>query len=185
MEARYSGIGNNSDYLTGMVIDDSGNVYVTGESQEGISLGGINWVTIKYNPNGQMLWKRSLNSTGMIHEPFEWILIKKEIFMWWVGKINTVEKALVTIKYNSYGDSIWTVKYSSLPNRSNWGYSVVTDDSLNVYSSGYGAVQTGNEILTIKYDFMGNEKWIKRYPTNYGDYLRPTFSAVDSSNNIV
>ncbi len=34
----------------------------------------------------------------------------------------------------------------------NWGYSVVTDDSLNVYSSGYGDVPTGNEIITIKYD---------------------------------
>ena len=184
---RYNGIGNNYDYVSVMVIDDSGNVYVTGASQEGISLGGINWVTIKYNPNGQMQWKRSLNWTGNnTDEPFGMNIDKeRNIYVIGYGKINTVEKALVTIKYNSYGDSIWTVKYSSLPNRSNWGYSVVSDDSLNVFSSGYGAVPTGNEILTIKYDSRGNEKWIERYPTNYGDYLRPTFSEIDSQNNLI
>ena len=68
---RYNGTGNSYDYLIGMVLDDSGNVYVTGESDDGAALGGINWVTIKYNTNGQMKWKRSLNWIGnKTDEPF-------------------------------------------------------------------------------------------------------------------
>lgn len=56
---------------------------------------------------------------------------------------------------------------------------------LNVYSSGYGAIPTGNEIVTIKYDRNGNEKWIRKFPTYEGDNLRAALSEVDSFNNIV
>ena len=96
-----------------------------------------------------------------------------------------MKRALVTIKYNSNGDSIWANGYRSLPNRSNWGYSVVIDDSLNVYSSGYGASTPGNEIVTIKYSQNGEQKWIKKLPTNSGDYLRPTLSAIDQESNVI
>lgn len=61
---RYNGIGNGYDYLAGMVLDDSANIYVTGASNEGSLHGGINWVTIKYNNNGRLLWKQTLNWTG-------------------------------------------------------------------------------------------------------------------------
>ena len=184
---RYNGTGNSYDYLIGMVLDDSGNVYVTGESDDGAALGGINWVTIKYNTNGQMKWKRSLNWTANnTDEPFGMNIDKdRNIYMVGFGRVTGTERALVTMKYSSNGDSIWVNSYTSLSNRSNWGYSVVTDDSLNVYSSGYGAVPTGNEIVTIKYDRKGIQKWIEKFPTYYGDYLRPTFSAFDKENNLV
>ena len=184
---RYNGTGNSYDYLIGMVLDDSGNVYVTGESDDGAALGGINWVTIKYNTNGQMIWKRSLNWIGNnTDEPFGMSIDKeRNIYVIGFGRVTGTERALVTMKYNSNGDSIWVKSYTSLPSRSNWGYSVVTDDSLNVYSSGYGAVPTGNEIVTIKYDRKGIQKWIEKFPTYYGDYLRPTFSAFDKENNLI
>lgn len=184
---RYNGLGNSIDYLTGMVLDDSGNIYVTGESNEGTAKGGINWVTIKYDRNGQMLWKRSLNWTANnTDEPFGMNIDNdRNIYVIGFGRVTSLERALVTIKYNSIGDSIWTTNYTSLPNRSNWGYSIETDDSNNVYSSGYGAVPTGNEIITIKYDSKGNKKWVRKYPTYEGDYLRPTLSAIDRNNNLL
>ncbi|MEO8665263.1 MAG: SBBP repeat-containing protein [Ignavibacteria bacterium] len=184
---RYNGTANSYDYLIGMVLDDSNNVYVTGGSDEGILNGSVNWVTIKYNSEGIMKWKKSLNWIyGGVDEPFGMAIDKnRNIYVTGYGKVTNAERAMVTIKYDSNGDSLWTKNYVSLPQRSNWGYSVVADDFLNVYSSGYGAVPTGNEIISIKYDAAGNEKWVKKWPTNSGDYLRPTFSAVDKENNLI
>jgi uncharacterized delta-60 repeat protein len=187
---RHNGAGNSYDYLTGMVLDDSGNVYVTGVSWEGDLNGKYNWVTIKYNQNGDTLWIRSFDWEAHRQDECYGIALDKNNNLYITGfcQISSFqyETAMVTIKYNSCGDFQWAKSYfPPLPLRSNWGYSVATDDSNNVYASGYGAVPTGNEIVTIKYDTEGNEKWIKKYPTYYGDYLRPTFSAVDSSNNLI
>lgn len=184
---RYNGVGNSYDYLIGMVLDDSGNVYVSGASDEGTTLGGINWVTIKYNTNGQMIWKQSLNWTGnRTDEPFGMNIDRdRNIYVIGYGITSSVYRQMVTIKYSSNCDSLWTKVYRTSPTTHDWGYSVVMDDSLNVYSSGYGILPIGNEIVTIKYDQFGNEKWITRYPTYEGDYLRPTYSAVDKENNLV
>ncbi|MBK7446534.1 MAG: SBBP repeat-containing protein [Ignavibacteria bacterium] len=170
-----------------MDLDDSGNVYVTGESDDGAALGGINWVTIKYNTNGQMKWKRSLNWIGnKTDEPFGMSIDKeRNIYVVGFGITSSVYRQMVTIKYYSNGDSLWTKVYRTSLTTHDWGYSVVSDDSMNVYSSGYGTLPTGNGIVNIKYDQNGVEKWIEKYPTYYGDWLRPTYSAIDKENNLV
>lgn len=55
---RYNGTGNDFDEPTGIVVDSVGNVYVTGASNRIMWPGGAeyNIVTIKYNPNGELLW---------------------------------------------------------------------------------------------------------------------------------
>lgn len=70
-------------------------------------------------------------------------------------------------------------------NGSDWGYAVVVDDSNNVYSSGYGSIPEGNEIVTIKYNSNGDQIWIRKFPTLGGDYLRPVKSAKDKYDNII
>ena len=184
---RYNGIVNGYDYLSGMVLDDSGNIYVTGSSDEGMLYGGVNWLTIKYNSDGIMQWKRSLNwKANGTDESFGMTIDKNSnIYVIGYGKTISVYRQMITIKYDSNGYLLWTKVYRSNPDTHDWGYSVVTDDSLNVYSSGYGIIPTGNEIVNIKYDSNGNEKWVNKFPTHDGDWLRPTYSSINEFSNLI
>jgi hypothetical protein len=58
----YNGPGNYEDYAYAIAVDDSGNVYVTGESWGS----GANHVyaTIKYYPDGDTAWVRTYNGQG-------------------------------------------------------------------------------------------------------------------------
>src|SRR3990170_5849355 len=65
---RYNSPFNGSDIATALAVDDSGNVYVTGyvEKVGGGSVTGIttDYATVKYAPNGDLLWARLYNGSG-------------------------------------------------------------------------------------------------------------------------
>lgn len=185
---RYNSPVNRYDYLTDMVLDDSGNIYVTGESQVEATGGDLDWITIKYKPNGDTAWIRSFEWTGGgPDEPYSIALDKKNnIFITGFCLASSPNgRDMVTAKYNYNGDLQWAKGYSSKNNGSDWGYAVVVDDSNNVYSSGYGSIPEGNEIVTIKYNSNGDQIWIRKFSTLGGDYLRPVKSAKDKYDNII
>ncbi|MCY7361977.1 MAG: hypothetical protein LH629_07930, partial [Ignavibacteria bacterium] len=151
---RYNSPVNRKDYLTDMVLDDSGNVYVTGESYVETTGGDLDWITIKYKPNGDTAWIRSFEWTGEgPDEPFGMALDNmNNIYITGfclAAPPNGMD--MVTAKYNSAGVLQWARSYSSTQNAPDWGYAICTDDSNNVYSSGYGYAGGNNEIVTIKY----------------------------------
>jgi len=185
---RYNSPVNRYDYLTDMVLDDSGNIYVTGESQVEATGGDLDWITIKYKPNGDTAWIRSFEWTGGgPDEPYSIALDKKNnIFITGFCLASSPNgRDMVTAKYNYNGDLQWAKGYSSKNNGSDWGYAVVVDDSNNVYSSGYGSIPEGNEIVTIKYNTNGDEMWIRKHQTLGSDYLRPIKSTTDKYNNVI
>jgi hypothetical protein len=62
--ARYNGTGNNFDLASTIVTDNSGNVYVTGESRNDTAHGSEDYVTIKYNSSGEQQWAARYNGPG-------------------------------------------------------------------------------------------------------------------------
>jgi hypothetical protein len=59
---RYNGPGNSGDVPNSLAVDQSGNVYVTGNSQ-GTEFAS-DYATIKYDPNGNELWIKRYNGSG-------------------------------------------------------------------------------------------------------------------------
>jgi len=178
--------GGSSDDPTFMLIDNSENIYVTG-----VSFGsgtGQDFLTIKYNSNGDLLWDKRYNGPANGNDQARHIAIDDLGNIYVTGfsaGIGAGTSNFTTIKYNTNGDSLWVRSYNGPGNSTDEAISVVIDALNNVYVTGYsGGTGTGNDYATLKYDASGSLQWVRRYngPGNGND--RPKSIAIDSSENI-
>lgn len=58
------GVSPSSDYGQSVVVDDDGNIYTTGGSNDGTGATGFNYVTMKYDSNGVRQWLGIYNGPG-------------------------------------------------------------------------------------------------------------------------
>jgi len=146
----YNGTANSEDYATAIAIDDSSNVYVTGVSM-GLET-NLDYVTIKYNSDGQEIWKAGYNGPASSRDNAEAIVVDQAQNIYvtgWSKGLDTNED-YATIKYNSEGEEQWVARYNGAADDVDYGYDLVVDNFGNVY-------------VTIKYDSTGENKWIARY----------------------
>jgi hypothetical protein len=68
----YDGGVEDDDSLTAMVVDDGGNVCVTGYTY--VYQGDMDWMTIKYNSSGAKVWSASHQTFGDDDEPFGMVM---------------------------------------------------------------------------------------------------------------
>lgn len=61
-EKVYNGEGNSTDKAWGIVVDTDGSTYITGETSD--AAGNINYLTIKYDDDGDQVWTAPFNGTG-------------------------------------------------------------------------------------------------------------------------
>jgi hypothetical protein len=90
-----------------------------------------------------------------------------------------------TIKYLANGNVKWINLYPGNNTGGRQPYAIAVDRSLNVFVTGYG-YQTGNyfDYLTIKYDSLGNEEWVRFYNGQANDIDQATSIAIDNTGNI-
>lgn len=167
--ARYNGPDNGDDQANAMVVDASGNVYVTGGS------GAADWLsdctTIKYNPAGQEQWvaRRNVCPRGYAWGAAIAVDASGDVYVTGVDAVGWV-----TIKYNLAGEEQWIAYHNS-----GGPVAIALDESGNVYVTG-----SDYDYVTIKYDSAGQEQWVARYngPGNADDHAAAI--AVDESGNV-
>lgn len=170
--ARYNGPDNACDWSCRHALDAEGNVYVTGGSRHG---SGIyeDYVTIKYDTNGNLLWVGRYGTATGSDFPFD-IGVDGEgnVYVtggsWGMGHTSDV----TTIKYDPDGNELWIARYNSPSDSSDVGWAMAVSDEGNVYVTGY-TMSHANELdyLTLKYDTNGFEQWVASYdgPGSGGD----------------
>ncbi|MGB8658078.1 MAG: SBBP repeat-containing protein [Candidatus Zixiibacteriota bacterium] len=135
-------------------VDPSGNVYVTGEGNDG---GNYDYVTIKYNASGDRLWVRAYNGPGNVSD-FATDLavdVSGNVFVTGYSAQNSYSPYnddYATVGYNPHGDTLWVRRYNGPGDAEDGASALVIDNSNNVYvtggSNGYVA---GSDYATIKY----------------------------------
>lgn len=167
---RFNSPENYDDNVTDMAIDKSGNVYLTGY----INISSINkdYVTIKYNSSGIEQWVRYYDGPDHREDKSGAIAVDEEGNVIVTGYSYSYSEYddIVTIKYNTTGDSIWIRKFIGVGHVSDRPKAMSLDNYGNIFitASGVTCELCPPDILTIKYNMSGNIIWYRYYngPTN-------------------
>ena len=168
--------GVSSDEVTALKVDGAGNAYVTGRSTNGD--GNYDYITIKYNPDGDSLWmSRYSGLTAGNDEPQDiWVDDAGNVYVTGYSGTNGVGTGqdYATIKYNADGDTVWVRRYYHIAGATNedLANAVQVDGDGNVYVTGASrGTISSPDFATIKYNADGDTLWVRRYngPANHID----------------
>lgn len=211
---RYNGPANDTDLARAMVLDEEGNVYVTGVSHGSIT-------SVKYDFNGNLLWVDSLptiDNLNRVSISGGYALgLDKQRNLYVTGQQwNADSLSWYVIKYDSLGNRQW-LRLAAVGRRTTFGIAVdtfgnsyvfggneifkFTTQGSRVWAQSYttGLIRaialdsmgnvyvTGDKggIVTIKYDSLGNQLWVGEFRSPLGGPIEGGYSlAVDKNNNV-
>lgn len=159
----YTGSAPSQEVAVDMIMDQAGNVYVTGYSS---NLGdGLDYLTIKYNSSGSKLWEARYNGNGNGDDFAAALAVDASGNVYVTGKSwSGVSYDYLTVKYSSSGTQQWTADYNSPQGLADEATAIAVDDLGNVYVTGTSpGIGTLGDYATIKYDANGAEQWVQRY----------------------
>ncbi len=156
-ESIYDAPGFSWDNGYGIVLDGSGYVYVTGnaDSDPLDDAIGYDYLTIKYNSDGDTIWVRWYNGTANNWDEAHAIAVDNSgnVYVTGYGIESGTGRDFVTIKYNSNGDEKWIARYNGPANNWDEAWALKIDDDNNVYVAGYSkGPGTWFDYATIKYN---------------------------------
>lgn len=189
--ARYDEPINSDDEANSILVDGSGNVYVTGNNQ----VYGNNYsdyVTIKYNSAGERQWIARYFGTSNNWYRSDDIAVDRYGNVYVTGtSYDTVNNTnFCTIKYNSAGIEEWVSKYNGPENDRDEATSIAVDSSGNVIVTGsclvtYPEYRYITYYATVKYNSAGVQLWAAIYnPGILNSVAFPTSLAADVSGNV-
>jgi len=168
--ARYDGAVGSADcyyydYANAIVVDNAGNVYVTGESWGNDDLNG-DYLTVKYNANGVLQWAKRYNGPSSKNDKALSIGLDANNNVYVTGGSEQQGKGYdyLTVKYNPSGQQQWASRYEGPGYLNDIAKELKVDGTGNVFVT--GSSHGGNSKLdyaTIRYNTSGQQQWLKRY----------------------
>ncbi|MBI5623888.1 MAG: SBBP repeat-containing protein [Elusimicrobia bacterium] len=187
----YNNPADSDDFGSGIAVDGSGNVYVTGNERRDDLSQGWNVFVRKYDTNGLIQWATTYNSPADANDLGYRIAVDGSANVYVTGyetRSDLVQGENIWVrKYDTNGLIQWATTYNSPANSDDEGQDIAVDGSGNVYVSGFERrddLVQGYNILVRKYDTNGLIQWTATYnsPANSDDSSKGI--AVDGSGNV-
>jgi len=168
------------------LVDKENNIYVVGRSYGT----GDDFITLKYNPSGNLLWEKRYNGTGNGDDGISAAILDDSNNIYVTG-YSQEGAALggynwITIKYYSNGDTAWKRSFNWIANSTDEPLAITIDRFNNIYVGGYGrsGQPIDDDFITIKYNSNGDLLWLDSYDSNVFGPDRVMSIAIDDSSNV-
>jgi len=159
----WSGSGNGDDIPAAMVVDNAGNIYVSGQTDRDTTTAINNdYVLLKYTGAGVLRWSRTFNGGANANDVGLWAALDNSANVVITGSSESPapQTNATTLKYDSAGTLLWTKFYLAVGDNSDNSHAIAADDSGNVYIAGYSVNWNADRnYAVLKINSAGNKVW--------------------------
>jgi len=184
---RYNGSGNGGDAVVGVNVDGADNVIVGGFTDNG-SAQRMNFIALKYNQAGTLLWEKYYNGSSNANDIATAITVDASNNVYMTGLTTQLfgtrlDSNYGTIKLDPSGNLLWAAFFDGPNNSVDVSRSIFVDEAMNVYISGSSKGVGSDDYATIKYSPAGAQQWVMLYngTGNANDYSSSVIA--DNSGN--
>jgi hypothetical protein len=179
---------NISSYATCMALDRFGNVYSAGWKEKLHTVNKSDIILIKHDSSGHQLWIKTYDGTANGND----VIVSMQadtsgnIYVTGVTEGLLSNKDIITAKYDATGNILWQNIYNDeLSNYIDQPAEMVIDGKANIYIVGSSLSDaTNGDLLMIKYDYNGIQKWLQKYSYKGGQCSGFSI-ALDYNSNIL
>lgn len=146
----------------GIHVDPDGVSYITGISGPSSN---TDVTTVSFAPDGSVRWSQTFDSGNSGADQARGITMGPGGILYVVGNTpgpDAFANVLILAYDAATGALLNTIKYRSGPGRSEFGSSIVTDATGNLYVAG-GTVGDGPDVMTVKFNSGGVVQWRRTY----------------------
>jgi uncharacterized delta-60 repeat protein len=182
---QWNGSGSGPDEVTAITTDAQNNIYVTGLSQ-GLNT-STDYLTIKFNANGDTLWTRRYDFTAEYDQPNAiWVDNAGNVYV--TGQSDSdsgtfTNDDYATVKYSPTGNLLWVKRFDGFGNALDRAVKIIGDNNGHIFITGRSDNGNDDDYVTICYDPAGTVLWTKY--DDRGGRDRATDMILDAAGNIL
>ncbi|MBN1765746.1 MAG: SBBP repeat-containing protein [Sedimentisphaerales bacterium] len=166
-----------------IALDSTGNLYMSGYAYVD---GNKDYLTIKYDPDGNELWVARYNGVYNDSDEAHDIEIDDDGYVFVAGETdnNSTGTDFQLVKYDSDGQELWATSLSASGYaEEDIAYRLSLDEQSNAYLAGCSDCKWDSDYFTAKFNEDGDFQWSQLYDGSGRDEIREL--VLDSEGNVI